>query len=62
MRDMSQCTCNYSYTCPTCQARIDAENAMDYANELRDWTVESIKLIAKALKIELPEAPQKRNY
>ena len=58
---MSECTCDYSYTCPSCQARYDAQNAMDYANEIRDWTVESIKLIAKALNVEIPEPPREQN-
>jgi len=58
---MSECKCNYSYTCDSCRAAYNAENALNYANELRDWTVESLQLLAKALKVELPEPPQKRS-
>ena len=57
---MSECSCDYRYTCNSCQARIDAENSLDYANELRDWTAESLKVIAKALNITLPEEPKRR--
>lgn len=54
------CDCEYSYTCGECQARYDAQNALDYANELRNWTVECLKLIAEKLDVKLPEEPQNR--
>lgn len=59
---MSECSCDYSYTCNVCQAKIDIENAMDYTNEIHDWTVESIRLIAKALNVEIPSPPKKRKW
>ena len=62
MHNTTECTCDYIYTCPACSAKMDAENALDYANEIRDWTIQSLQIIAKALGIEIPEPPTKRQY
>lgn len=55
------CTCDWSYTCQECQTRIDAANAVDYANELRDWLVESMQLVAEKLGVQISDPPQKRD-
>lgn len=62
MSGKNGCTCDYSYTCPQCQARIDAMNQAEYLDEVKAWTAESLKLIAAKLGIELPEEPKKRSY
>lgn len=54
------CSCDYSYTCPECQAKMDAENALDYARELQEYVSECLKLIADKLGIELPPPPKPR--
>ena len=59
---MSDCQCDYSYTCRSCQARIDAANAVEYSNEIREWMVQVVVALGKALNIELPDPPKKRDY
>lgn len=56
------CTCDYSYTCPQCRAKMDAANEAEYLREIRDWTVESIVRLAKRLGVELDKPPDKRDY
>lgn len=58
---MSDCTCDYSYTCPPCQERIDRANADDYASERLDRLEKLIEAIAKQLGIEAPPPVEKRH-
>ena len=52
------CTCDYSYTCPECQARIKTERQAIYARELQRWLVDVAKTISDRLGIEIPEPPE----
>ena len=54
------CTCDYSYTCPPCQQRIELENRIDYQNEVSEWVKDAIIEIAKKLDIVLPDPPKER--
>lgn len=54
------CSCEYSYICGECSARYAAANAEDYANEIRTWTIECLKVIAEKLGVELPHPPRER--
>jgi hypothetical protein len=54
---MSKCTCDYSYTCPTCQDRIEAERLIRLNEAKIEWVFNAIKEIAKKLDIVLPEFP-----
>lgn len=59
---MSDCSCDYSYTCPSCQARIDAARELQYSNEIREWMIEIVVALGKALNVELPDRPKKRDW
>jgi hypothetical protein len=54
------CECDYSYICHECQLRIDIRNQEEYNDELKQWTVEAIRLIAQKLNIEIPDPPARR--
>ena len=52
------CACDYSYTCPECQVKIDVANQERYLDELRAWIVESLQTLAKAAEVQLEDPPQ----
>ncbi len=60
MRGKNGCECDYSYTCHQCQQRIDMQNQIDYATEVQDWIIESIRLIAAEQGVNLPAEPKPR--
>lgn len=52
------CTCDYSYTCPECQQRIDAENHKAYMREWHAWVATSLKALALQLHVALDPVPE----
>ena len=56
---MSDCKyCDSSYTCPSCQVRIKAERELQF----REWMIEAVVALGKALNVELPDPPKKRDW
>ena len=56
---MSDCKyCDDSYTCPSCQVRIKAERELQF----REWMIEAVVALGKALNVELPDPPKKRDW
>jgi hypothetical protein len=57
--DAVSCECDYSYTCPACQVRIDTENQARYLDELVKWIVESLQALADKQGVTLESPPEK---
>ena len=53
------CTCDYSYTCPECQVKIDVANQERYLEELTEWIVGSLQALAERAEVKLEDPPQK---
>lgn len=54
------CSCDYSYTCNECQARIDIENQKQYNEEVKEWIVECLQVLGEKFNVKLPKPPERR--